>query len=329
MKYRLSDLRAVRGRLGFLPALLVVVLIGCSSSNETEDQGKYPLWKIQGERNTVYLLGSVHMLPESAHPFPKAFDDAYTQAEHVVFEVDMGQDALTSGMMGMLMKAMIMDGRTIKDLISEETWQLLEPRLDDIAESLMAMSGEVGGGMGLPMAGNADVLKEGLMRMKPWFLGMLLQVGEAQGDGGYRPDLGVDMHYTVRANEDGKDISGLETMQEQIGFFEELTGEAGEEFLRSSLEATSPGAEDLDEIVTAWKNGDIKTLDRLVNGSMAESPEVYNLLIVERNKNWVPQIEKFLKDSENYLVVVGAGHLVGDKSVVKMLRDKGYKVDRQ
>lgn len=303
--------------------LLVLLLSGCAGSDGSADKGEHVLWKIQGKKNTVWLLGSVHMLPESAHPFPAAFDEAYNAADRLVFEINMDSDGMMGAAMGLMMKAMIMDGRTLKDLVSPETWALLEPRLDGLAKMFASMAGDAS-----PSPATVKLMKESLMRMKPWFIGMLLQVGDAQEGGEYRPDLGVDLFYAARAREEGKEIGGLETLEEQIGFFESLTGESGEEFLLSSLRQSDPGAEELDRMVDAWKKGDIALLDELVNGSMKDSPETYDLLLVQRNKNWVPQIRKFLESDENYLVIVGAGHLVGKQSVVQLLRNQGYKVER-
>lgn len=315
-----------RYRITIAP-ILVVILAGCASSGSGGDQGRYPLWKVQGKKNTVWILGSVHMLPESAHPFPAAFEEAYNSAGKLVFEIDMNPEGMMGAAMGLMMKAMMMDGRTLKDVVSPETWELLEPRLDGLAKTFASMGG---GAMGMDMSSEATtkLLKQSLMRMKPWFIGMLLQLGEVQEEGEYRPDLGVDMFYAGRARQDGKEIGGLETIEEQIGFFESLAGESGEEFLLASLKATDPGAAELDAMVEAWKKGDIEALDRLVNGSMKDSPETYDLMIVQRNRNWVPQIESFLNDDENYLVVVGAGHLVGNESVIRLLREGGHHVER-
>ena len=315
-----------RYRLGLLP-LLVFVLAGCASTSQSDNQGKYPLWKVEGKGNTVYLLGSVHLLPESAHPFPEAFNKAYNQADEVVFEISLDEADMMENMMSLMFKAMMTNGKTLEDVVSSETWELLEPRIDELAESFGEMAGDEAG-MTMGMDVNPEMLKQVLVRMKPWFLGMLLQLGDAQVEGGYRADLGVDMFYTQKAREDGKEISGLETVSEQVGFLESLSGDAGEEFLLSSLRSTGPAADELDAMVAAWKKGDMKKLDELVNGSMKDAPETYDRLIVQRNKNWIPQIEKFLKNDQNYLVVVGAAHLVGKDSVVELLRVQGYKVQR-
>ena len=318
----------VRQRLGLLP-LLIIVLAGCASSSKVDDEGKYPLWKVENGQSTMYLLGSVHLLPESAHPFPDAFENAYQQADELVFEIKLDEEEMMGSMMSMMFKAMMTDGSTIQDVVSPETWALLEPRIDEVAQSFGEL-GSQGTGMEMPagMEVSPEILKQALVRMKPWFLGMLLQLGEVQGEAGYRADLGVDIFYTRKATEDGKPISGLETISEQIGFFESLSGDAGEEFLLSSLQATGQSADVLNKMVEAWKAGDMDELDKLVNGSMKDAPETYDRLLIQRNRNWVPQLEELLKNNRNYLVVVGAGHLVGKGSVIELLREQGYTVDR-
>ena len=305
--------------------LLAVWVTGCSSSSSNvDDEGKYPLWKIEGEENTIWLLGSVHLLPESAHPFPESFDDAYEDADRVIFEVNLDMDNMMGSMMGMMSKLMLPPGETLEDHLEPETWELLEPRLDEVAEQLGEM---MGGTMGANVPMDGGMLKQALVRMKPWFVGMMLQQSSLDVKD-YRPDLGVDMFYATKAKEDGKKTSGLETIEEQMSFLESVSDVDPDQFIRSTLEQTVPEVTTIDDLVDAWKNGDLERLDRLMNEGMKESPEFYDLLLVQRNKNWVPQIIDLMNDDENYLIVVGAGHLVGKDSVVELLRKRGIRVER-
>ena len=310
--------------LPVLLPLLTIWMVGCSSSSTVDDEGKYPLWKIKGKKNTVWLLGSVHLLPESAHPFPKEFDEAYNDADRVVFEVDFDMENMGASLMGLMGSAMLPMGKTLEDVLEPETWKLLEPRLDAIVESF--------GGMASTMTDNNipvdnSMIEMVLKGMEPWLIGFLLQQSELDIKE-YRPDLGVDMFYMTKADEDDKETLGLETIQEQMSFLEAMAGDDPDQYIKAMLEQTAPDATMLDDLVAAWQKGDLKTLDKLMVESMKESPEVYDLLLVDRNKKWVPQIEDYLNDDVDYLVVVGAGHLVGAESVVALLRKRGIEVER-
>ncbi len=83
-------------------------------------------------------------------------------------------------------------------------------------------------------------------------------------------------------------------------------------------------------MVRAWATGDVEALDEYVNGDLREDePEVYEAVIVQRNRNWIPQIEAVLEGEGTVFIAVGAGHLPGDEGVIELLRDQGYEVVRQ
>jgi len=82
-------------------------------------------------------------------------------------------------------------------------------------------------------------------------------------------------------------------------------------------------------IVQAWASGDMKALDSILLQNLKEYPEVYQRLILDRNRAWLPKIESYLAQRENYLVVVGAGHMAGKDGVIEMLKAKGYSVEQQ
>jgi len=310
--------------LPLLLPLLTIWIAGCSSSTTADDEGRYPLWKIKGQKNTVWLLGSVHMLPESAHPLPEEFGKAYKDADRIVFEVDFDQEDMFASAMELMGSVMLPMGKTLDDVLEPETWELLEPRLDDVAESLVEMSSDMTGN-NIPI--DNSMLKIAIKSMKPWFVGFMLQQSELDIKE-YRPDLGVDMFYMTKAEKDGKETLGLETLKEQVAFLEAMAGDDPDQYIRAMLEQTAPDATTLDELVSAWGRGDLKRLNKLMVESMKETPEIYNLLLVDRNRKWVLQIEDYLNDEEDYLVVVGAGHLVGEESVVALLRKRGIEVER-
>lgn len=310
-----------RNRPGLIAVLtlgLVTAVFGQSCSSTSTDRGSLPMWKIEGSSNTVWLLGSVHLLPERAHPFPAAFDDAFQQADVVAFEIDLlNVDPLD--LLPMLAGAIIPGQQTIEDLVSDETWALLEPRLDAIAEEGISF----GSTMDMPgMSGPA--LASQLRKMQPWLIGFLLQNGSVDM-AGFKPELGVDMHYLEKLKTTTKQTAGLETLAAQFGVFKRIAGDDPDAYLQSIL-ASDPQQIDYDAMVDAWISADLDALEELINGSLAAHPDAYEILLSERNRNWIPHIERFLRSDEDHLVIVGAGHLVGRDSVVELLREKGYEV---
>ena len=319
---------------GYFMAVGLAFLIGaCSSSGIHSDDrdGSYPLWKVEGPSNTVWLLGSVHLLPSTSYPLPEAFDRAYEDSDVSVFEVDMSNMGMME-IMGIFTSAMLPPGMTLSDRLSEETMQMLQPRLTEVFAALESQMGSMSAETEemIPGGGSLDpaMLREMVMRMEPWFLGFLIQSSEATGEA---EDLvaGVDMHYTTRSTDDDKRVIGLESFSEQLGFFKSLAGDDPDEYLQSMLTSNDTATADFASIVSAWESSDLSKLDEIVNGTLRDAPELYQKLLVDRNENWMPKIERYLRSDKNHFVVVGAAHLVGKDGVVAMLREKGYRVVRQ
>jgi hypothetical protein len=164
-----------------------------------------------------------------------------------------------------------------------------------------------------------------LDRFRPWFAAItLVQVQMMKL--GFDPAAGVEMRLTRRATEDHKPIRGLETMREQLEIMARLPEKQQREFLLYSVDDAERMSSELDALLTAWRRGDAAGMAKLLQEGFDEYPDLYRPLTVERNRKWIPQIERLLEDKDDYLVVVGALHLVGTDSVIDLLERKGYKV---
>jgi uncharacterized protein YbaP (TraB family) len=130
---------------------------------------------------------------------------------------------------------------------------------------------------------------------------------------------------TEQAARDGKQIQGLETLEQQLGFMANLNPETQNEFLLQSLQDAAVAEDEIEAIVAAWRAGDTRSLNDLLVAGLQDVPELYAALLVRRNQNWVAQIEDLTRQSDDYLVIVGAMHLVGDNSLLRMLASKGLK----
>jgi uncharacterized protein len=132
----------------------------------------------------------------------------------------------------------------------------------------------------------------------------------------------------ARAVEQGKRILGLETLADQIAIFDELDAAGQAALMRQTLDELDVSAARLDKATELWRRGDAEALADMFTESMREQPLLLERLLYERNRNWIPGIETLLRTDETAIVIVGMGHLVGEGSVVELLRERGYEVVR-
>ena len=145
---------------------------------------------------------------------------------------------------------------------------------------------------------------------------------------GFNPMLGVEMTMTSRAASDGKPIEGLETVDEQLAFLDGLPLDVQSEMLIQTLTEGADLDESIDAIVDAWRFGDMTALEDDLLSSIEEQSELSEVLITGRNYRWVEAILGMLGGDKDYLVVVGALHLVGDEGVPALLEKKGLGIQQ-
>jgi len=266
------------------------------------------LWAVEGQQNTVYLLGSVHLLRDADQlGLPGAAEAAYADAERLVMEIDLDDPAVASPVAmisEMQRSALLPAGSTLREVLGS----------DHAAIATQAAHA----GLDLAM----------LDGFAPWFVATLLLQAELAGRG-FRPELGVEQRIAERALRDGKPIEGLETPAEQFAVLARLPLPLQKRFLQMTLEETESIDSDLERMLEAWRTGNAEALAELLSDGYEEFPELYGPLTEQRNRAWVEEIGALLDDADDYLVVVGALHLVGRDSVVDLLRRRGYEVTRQ
>jgi uncharacterized protein YbaP (TraB family) len=263
------------------------------------------LWSVENGTNTVYLLGSIHFLTSESYPLAVEIESAYKDSEKVVFETDIDGFNDPTFQSKMATFGLIPDGKTLQQYVSKETYSSLKRKVEKIA---------------LPM--------EVFDRLKPWLCGLTLTAMEVQRLG-LNPNYGIDVHFFNKAKKDGKQMLFLESVDNQLRLFTEMSKEQEEEFLGQTLKDLELIETKLSEMINAWTGGDADGLESIVETSFKEHPRAYETMIVERNKNWVTQIENLMKQDVNALVIVGAGHLVGHENVLELLRGKGYKIEQR
>ena len=267
------------------------------------DEQHHILWSLQGKTNKVYLLGSVHLLKES-EKLPAAIDSAYADAEKLVMEIDM--DDLDPVQMQ----------RDVMELAALPEGQTLEQQLGpQVYERFATQSRALG------------IEPTMLNNFRPWFAAITLVQLQLMKMG-FDPESGVERRLTARAATDGKPIQGLETPREQLEIMARLPEKQQREFLLYSVEDADRMTSEVDKLVAAWRQGDATQMAKLLQEGFDEYPDLYRPLTVDRNRKWIPQIEQLLDGRDDYLVVVGALHLVGTDSVIDLLERKGYKVEQ-
>jgi len=280
------------------------ILLACLSLTAlADDTGhKVTMWLAEGERNRVYLLGSIHLLRKQDHPLPAVFDEAYDDADALVMELDMDDidpfalQALTNQM------GVLHDETTLRDLMGDELYATAERT-----------------------AAEVDIPFDMLAKTEPWFAAITVEQLVLMRLG-FNPLYGIEMHMTMKATQDGKTVDGLETVEEQLGFLDGLSLEAQNELLIQTLSETGEVEEVMDELIRAWRYGDTAYLEENMLEDMQDYPELYAAIVADRNRRWVAAIEDLLDDDQDYLIVVGALHLVGDDGVPRLLSGRGVRI---
>ncbi len=262
---------------------------------------KLPIWEIEGNSNRVLLMGSIHFLRSSDYPLPEGMDAAYELADKLVMEVDMDSlDPMRT--QGVLTSLGISRNGGLRTALGEETYNEAAER----AEKL-----------GIPFAMFEP--------MEPWFAALTItQLRMMQL--GFDPSWGIETRLTQRAAADDKEIAGLETLEEQLGFMADMEAETQREFLLQSLDEAETIETMVGNMVDAWRAGDSSALEEVLLEGFETAPGLEDALLIKRNRNWVEPILELQNQDGNYLVVVGAAHLVGDNSVIEMLADRGLEI---
>ncbi len=166
----------------------------------------------------------------------------------------------------------------------------------------------------------------GMEGFRPWFAALNLSVSNAMTRG-FDPENGVDKRIEADARADGKAVGYFETARAQLDLFIDLPEDEQINFLVLGAQEIIDRPRELDDLIAAWADGDVEEIDALMNRGLEGSPRLAKALLADRNARWVKVIRDFfLQDRNSYLIVVGAAHLVGDDSVIAMLRDAGVEV---
>lgn len=262
------------------------------------------LWKVSQGENSIYLLGSIHYLRKEHFPLRPSILDALDQSKRLVLEIDLDSLSPATTQRVTLEKALYGDGTTLAQNIDPDTYRLAAERASQLGLDIKVLS-----------------------PMKPWFVALTMTAFKLR-QLGLDAALGVDRQLAERAKRSGKPINGLETFEFQLDIFDRLSKREQEMMLRETVAELERLDHNIARIVQAWLDGDGAALEKLMLAGMREYPDLYQRLIVERNRRWLPEIEKIIA-AGGAMVVVGAGHLVGQDGVIELLKSRGYTLEQQ
>jgi uncharacterized protein len=283
---------------------LLIALLWLAPLGGWADTGGHPvsMWMVEGAHNHIYLLGSIHLLRAQDHPLPAVIDAAYDDADTLLMELDM--DDLDPVAMQTLVTSLgvIQDGRTLRDLMGQSLYE-------EAVRSAAAV----------------DIPLDMLAKSEPWLAAITIEQ-LALTRIGFNPNFGIEMHLAGKAAADGKEILGLETMQEQLGYLDGLPLDAQRELVMQTLEESADISSMMDRVIEAWRTGDTNYLQDFLLSDMRRYPDLYKALVTDRNQRWARHISELLDQQQDYLIVVGALHLIGDDGVPALLRKAGIVV---
>jgi uncharacterized protein YbaP (TraB family) len=283
--------------------IVAALLVGALAATTAWADGP-PVWVIAGRSNTVYLFGSVHLLKPGEFALQGNLLQAYEDAAAVYLELDMDDLSPSAVASATAARAIDPQGRSLEQLMG--------------SDAARARASAATAGIDLSMLG----------RVEPWFAGLAI-VTQTLARDGYSAEAGVEQIVQERAMADGKDLLGLETLDEQLAALDSMEIGVQREFLLKALDDAHRPADELQQFLRAWHDGDDQALAAELAAEFSGMPDLYRSLMVDRNRKWVGKIAGLLKESQDYLVVVGALHLVGPDGLPGMLIKRGYSVTRR
>jgi hypothetical protein len=285
-------------------ACAFALLVSIPASGLAETQGP-AIWRVEGGEGDVFLFGTFHLLPEGLEWQRDAITDALHESEVIVIEAPIGDQGRTEATLLISQHRIAAPGNRTKDR--------LRP-----ADLYRAQMTAIDLGLAWPV----------LEQMPPWLTSLTMSQ-RFYAQLGFSSESGIENTLLTDPNLSPKSWTYFETIGEQLGFFADQNIDVQKRLLLSTLDQIQSEPELVSEMLEAWLSGDGETIASVFTNSMkAETPELYETLIEQRNRNWIPTIETMAADNQDYFVAVGAGHIVGENGVVALLKARGYKIDR-
>ena len=280
--------------------LLALCLLGSLSTHTLAARAAGPVWALHGAHNTLYLAGSVHLLPARDAALPAAFERAYADSARLVMELDLGKLDPSEAAGWMLEHGALPAGTSLRGVVGEPLYARVTATANELGLPPQVLDGQA-----------------------PWVVGIELADLEFMRLG-LDPQKGVEEQLVSRARADGKPTGGLETLAEEFGALSSLPRAEQVRLLEQTMSELKDAPDEMRQVVSAWRHGDAAQLAALLSREYRSFPALYRALVTARNERWLAQIEQLLKRDENCLVVVGSLHLVGEGGLLELLRRDGF-----
>jgi len=263
------------------------------------------LWAVKDADTTIYLFGTVHLLPNDADWHDATLDRAVADSQALYIELT---DDDPGNMMALVLRYGLDAAHPLSSQLDADEQQRLRT---------VATEAGVPGGM------------QALNVMRPWLAALTLTTAPLL-KAGLDPEHGVDKQLKAQMSAAGKQVFGLETAEQQMRFLADMPQEVQLDFLRSAMRDADKGPTQLIRLIDAWKNGDVATIARLEDEDMRQTaPKLYQRLLVQRNEAWATKIAALLQQPGTVFIAVGAAHLAGPDSVQAQLHKLGIEAARQ
>lgn len=267
------------------------------------------LWEITGNdlEKTSYLYGTIHMIAKDDFFVTENTEKAIAETERMTFEINMEDMNNMGMMMSMMMNAFMKDGGSLKKLLTTEEYGMVKAKFDEI---------------GLPIA-----LFD---KVKPMFTSMMTSMDMSGGNPmeGNGDVVSYEMEFMEKAKAQKMEMQGLETVEYQMSMFDSIPYEVQARMLVESVQVgeTPEGETDqMAEMVNLYKTQNLNGLSKLISAEEGGMGDYEDILLVNRNKNWIPIMGEQMKTKATFFAV-GAGHLGGEQGVIRLLRNAGYTV---
>jgi len=287
-----------------LAALGVPLAFGAAPAEAKAPVARPALWSVSDADTTVYLFGTIHLLPEKYQWRSAKLDAAVNGSQQLMVET-------------------IVDEKNPTALMSVLASLAFSPNLPPIAQRVPPEKRAILAAA-IKQSGIPPKAFDG---METWAAAFML-LGNQFRALGLKGGEGVETVLRTAFKDQGKPIGELETNAQQLGFFDALPENAQRQLLEGSIETPEDTGKDFQKMLAAWVRGDVAAIARSFNHDLSASPELMEALIKRRNANWKGWVEQRMVQPGSVLIAVGAGHLAGPGSVVDLLKRDGYKVTR-
>ena len=294
----MMSVKAMSVKALMVSSLAAVMLCTTSASAATS------MWKVSKGDDYVYLGGTIHLLPESAYPLPAEYEQVYKDTDTLVLEAKIPEADDRNAQVAMLNAMSYGQGEKLSDKLSPEVYQQLADYFSQYGIQLSQLEGFKPGFVALQM------------------MAIEMQKAKLNGDG-------VDNYFAKRAVQDHKSQQYLESLESQINLLANMGHGYEDSFISLSLAQSADYKNYFDTMIAAWRQGDVAALQTLVvEPIQALDQQMYQDMLVSRNQAWLPQIEQMFGNEQRELVLVGAGHLAGEHSVLTLLQAAGYQLQQ-